>query len=142
MTTPALQIRAALAARLKLAMPTVAVLDDPSEAFRKNAAIGVVVRPQTAQPADMQVLGLTRVDQSFELLFMARGIDPVAVIEQSEALAFKALMLDQRLGGLLEQLNWQGESWEHAEHADGDYAMKTVRWQVIYRQRETERILA
>ena len=93
----------------------------------------IVIRPLQSSPAAGQVQGLDRTEQIFELQFLARGRDPVTAIEAIEAPVYQAILRDMQMVGLTEQWQWHSDNWEHAEHGDADYSLKTVRWSCIWR---------
>lgn len=126
-------VRDALQTLIKSTVPNVPITFSLSNAFGSAVRAVIVIQPGQSSPAEARMLSVDRTEQIYELQFLARGADPVSMIESIETPIYQAILNDMQMAGLTEQWQWHSDSWEHAEHGDADYALKTVRWSCIWR---------
>ncbi|WP_157669290.1 hypothetical protein [Chitinibacter sp. GC72] len=124
------RIRNALTDTIRATLPTVAIAPTEDAAFASTVPLAVIVVPLDAEPSALKVCGYTVADQPYAISVLARGVDPVAMIEAADAQIYAAIHAADRLGDA--RWVWKGDRWEHSQMGDGSYAIKRVIFTATY----------
>jgi carbon monoxide dehydrogenase subunit G len=131
------RIRDAIEALVKSTLPNVSVVTTEDAAFASTVPLAVTVVPLDAEPSSRTMLAYAVIDQPFSISVLARGADPVSMIEAAEAQIYAAIHAAAQLGDA--RWEWKGDRWEHSQMGDGSYAVKRVIFTATYQQPHGQR---
>ncbi|QZA80185.1 hypothetical protein [Deefgea piscis] len=133
------RIRDALAGLTITTLPGVPVVTTEEAAFANSVTRAVVISPLDAQPVNGYPMSKHAVEQPFSIALIARGSDPVAMIELMDSALFAVISDSPQLGDAV-RWQWLGDRWEHSQMSDANYAIKRVVWQATYLTERGRRI--
>ncbi|QKJ67482.1 hypothetical protein HQN60_12625 [Deefgea piscis] len=133
------RIRDALAVLTQSTLPGVPVVTTEEAAFANSVTRAVVIQPLDAQPVSGYPMGNHAVDQPFSVTLIARGSDPIALIEAMDSALFAVISDSRQLGDAV-KWEWLGDRWEHSQMSDANYAIKRVIWKATYLTERGRRI--